>query len=94
LGGGYVVAFRSVSESGSERGEVRLTFVSKEGNLQKDSAGRLTSYSLGAASTTGGRVTARISRDGQLLVGFLDIDPANSQGPQLRLVRKRLDCAL
>jgi hypothetical protein len=94
LGGGYVVVFRSLSEEDPSVGEVRLMFVTKEGNLQRDSAGRVTSYLVAKASANGGRVTARVSQDGHLLIGFLDIDPTNSDGPQLRLIRKRLDCAL
>jgi hypothetical protein len=70
-----------------------MAFVSKEGNLQRDSAGRVITYLIAQASTTGGRVTARLSHDGQLLVGFLDVAADGSQGQQLRLIRKRLDCA-
>jgi hypothetical protein len=94
LGGGYVVAFRSVSADDPRRGEVRIMFVTKEGNLQRDSAGNVASYVVAEASSTGGRVTARVSRDGQLLVGFLDTAVANDQGPQFRLIRRRFDCAL
>lgn len=93
LGGGYAVAFRSISDTDPSRGEVRLMFITKEGNLMRDSAGRVASTLIAEASATGGRVTARISRDGQLLIGFLDIDPTNGQR-KLRLFRKRLDCAL
>lgn len=93
LGGGYVVAFRSMTDPAATRGEIRLVFVTKEGNLQRDSGGRVLSYVIAEASTTGGRVTARVSRDGQLLVGFVDIAESASS-PQLRLIRKRLDCAL
>jgi hypothetical protein len=94
LGGGYVVAFRSFGEDAAERGEIRLAFVTKEGNLQRDSAGRVLTYLVSQASTTGGRVTARISQDGHLLVGFVDTAAEGATGPQFRLVRKRLDCAL
>ena len=93
LGGGYAVAFRSINEADPSRSEVRLMFVTKEGNLMRDSAGRVASTLIAEASATGGRVTTRVSRDGQLLIGFLDIDPSNGQR-KLRLFRKRLDCAL
>jgi hypothetical protein len=93
LGGGYVVAFRSPSADNPARGEVRLVFITKEGNLQRDSAGVVASYLVAEASPTGGRVTARVSRDGQLLVGFLDSAEGSEQGRQFRLIRKRLDCA-
>lgn len=92
LGGGYAVAFRSIGEQDPSRGEVRLMFVTKEGNLQRDTAGRVLTYLIAEASATGGRVATRISRDGQLLVAFLDVDTNNVR--KLRLFRRRLDCAL
>lgn len=91
LGGGYIVAFRSMNAATDTRGEIRLTFISREGNLERDSAGRVTTYPIAEASVTGGRVSVRVSRDGQLLVSFLDVKDGK---PQLRLLRKRLDCAL
>jgi hypothetical protein len=89
LGGGYLVAFRSLLADDPERAEVRVTFLTKEGNLQRDSAGNVASYVIAEASATGGRLTARVSQDGQLLVGFLDTATS-----QFRLIRKRLECAL
>ena len=91
LGGGYVVAFRSLPSSIDKETQVRLMFVTKEGNLQRDNAGRVITYPVAKASDTGGRVTVRVSTDGQLLIGFLDSTDA---GPQFRLIRKRLDCTL
>jgi hypothetical protein len=91
LGGGYVVAFRSMPTGADAKAEVRLMFVTKEGNLQRDSAGRVVTYPVAEAGETGGRVSVRVSTDGQLLVGFLD---ASETGPKFRLIRKRLDCAL
>jgi len=89
LGGGYLVAFRSLLADDPERAEVRVTFLTKEGNLQRDSAGNVASYVIAEASASGGRLTARVSQDGQLLVGFLDTATS-----QFRLIRKRLECAL
>jgi hypothetical protein len=94
LGGGYVIAFRSPRNDDPERADIRITFVTKEGNVQRDSAGNVASYVIAEASSTGGRITARVSSDGQLLVGFLDSAPAGAQGAQFRLLRKRFDCAL
>jgi hypothetical protein len=91
LGGGYVVAFRSLPEDPDAKPEIRIMFVTKEGNLQKDSVGRLITYPVTEASASGGRVSVRVSADGQLLIGFLD---ATDAGIKLRLLRKRLDCAL
>lgn len=92
LGGGYVIAFRSPNADDPARAELRILFVTKEGNVQRDSAGNVASYVIADASSTGGRLTARVSQDGQLLVGFLDT--GDDQGPKLRLIRKRFDCAL
>jgi hypothetical protein len=91
IGGGYVVAYRQLSTANMPSSEVRLTFITKEGNVNKDSAGRLISYRVADASPNGGRVTVRLSNDGQLLIGFMDMA---SGMPQLRLLRKRLDCTL
>lgn len=91
LGGGYVVAFRSLPVDAQSQSEIRIMFVTKEGNLQKDSVGRVVTYPVTAASPTGGRVSVRVSTDGQLLIGFLD---GTDTGIKLRLIRKRLDCAL
>ncbi|MET0386532.1 MAG: hypothetical protein ABW321_11265 [Polyangiales bacterium] len=89
LGGGYVVAFRTLPTAAQPQSQVRLTFVTKEGNLQRDAAGRLISYLVADAGVGGGRVSVRVSTDGQLLIGFLD-----AEAQALRLFRKRLDCAL
>jgi len=90
LGGGYVVAYRSLATSTEPEPQVRLLFVTKEGNLQRDGAGRVLTYPVASASPTGGRLTVRVSTDGQLLLGFLD---ASDQGARFRVIRKRLDCA-
>lgn len=91
LGGGYVVVFRSLPTSSDPETQIRLMFVTKEGNLQRDGAGRVITYPLASAGATGGRLSVRVSADGQLLVGF--VDATASGGAQLRLFRKRLDCA-
>jgi hypothetical protein len=57
----------------------------------RDEVGRPITYHAADASSSGGRITARISIDGQLLLGFLDGDES---GLKFRLIRKRLDCAL
>jgi hypothetical protein len=86
-----VVAYRELSTDDVTKAEVRLAFITKEGNVTRDSAGRLVTYPVADTSPGGGRVTVRVSTDGQLLVGFLD---RTGTAPKLRLVRKRLDCAL
>ncbi|HKP64277.1 MAG TPA: hypothetical protein VJV78_46390 [Polyangiales bacterium] len=91
LGGGYVVAYRAMPGGPITSPEIRVTFISKEGTLQHDPQGGLLSYKLADASGAGGRVTVRVSTDGELLVSYVDATP---NGEQLKLIRKRLDCAL
>jgi len=91
LGGGYVIAYRALPGGPITEGELRITFVSKEGTVMRDAAGTLISYKIGTAGAGGGRTTLRVSNDGQLLVGLVDTD---GTGTQIRLVRKRLDCTL
>jgi hypothetical protein len=91
IGDSYVVAFRALPAQDEERGEIRLIFVTKEGNVRRDSAGRLITALITDASPTGGRVNVSVSNDGQLLIGFID---DSDTGAKLRLIRKRLDCAL
>ena len=91
LGGGYVVAYRQIPSGAITKSEIRLTFITKQGDIMRDSVGRLVSYPVADAGLTGGRVTVRVSTDGQLLIGFVDSD---ADGVKLKLVRKRLDCAL
>lgn len=91
LGGGYVIAYRALPGGSVTEGEVRLTIVSKEGTLMRDSTGNLYTFKVASAGSGGGRTTLRVSNEGNLLVGFVDGD---SSMRQLRLVRKRLDCPL
>jgi hypothetical protein len=90
LGDGYVVAYRQLPTGSATRAQLRLAFITKEGNPMRDSVGRLITTPLVDTSTSGGRVTARVSVEGELLVGFVDTDADG--GPVFRLVRKRLDC--
>lgn len=90
VGGGYAVAYRALPGGEITAPEIRLTFISKEGNVMRNASGALISYKLADAAPAGGRLTVRLSNDGQLLIGFID---ATEAGQRLRLVRKRLDCA-
>lgn len=90
VGGGYAVAYRALPGGEITAPEIRLTFITKEGNAMRDARGTLISFKLADAGAAGGRLTIRLSNDGQLLIGFVD---ATAAGQQLRLVRKRLDCA-
>lgn len=86
LGVGYVVAYRALPGGAVTKPEIRIMFISKEGNVQHDRLGRLMTYPIAEASGAGGRTTVRVSLDGQILVAFLD------GADNLRLARQRLDC--
>jgi hypothetical protein len=92
VAGGYVVAYRTLPSETTTKSEVRLTFITKDGSDMRDGFGHLLTFPVADAGPSGGRVTVRISTEGELLVGFLDSDAAGA--PILRLVRKRLDCML
>jgi hypothetical protein len=91
LGGGYVVGYRQMPTTSTPTSQVRLMFITKEGNVMHDSVGRVLTYLVAETTLSSGPVTLRVSTDGQVLVAFLDGGP---NGNQLRLVRKRLDCGL
>lgn len=91
LSGGYAIAYRALPGGPITAPELRLTFVTKEGSVMQDAQGGLISYKLADIADTSGRVTLRVSNDGQLLIGFVD---SESNTKRLRLIRRRLDCAL
>jgi hypothetical protein len=90
VGGGYAVAYRALPavNSGITEPEIRITFISKEGNPQLDAKGRLVSYSMAKAALDGGRTSLRLSTDGQLVVAYVD----GGSPDKLKIVRRRLDC--
>ena len=91
VGGGYAVVYRAVPDGGTiTQPEVRLVFVTKEGNLTRDSAGRLVTFPIAAAARDGSRIQVKLSVDGQLFVAFVDGNDAGEN--TLRLIRRRLDC--
>jgi hypothetical protein len=90
LGGGYVVAYRQLANASNTVSDVRLLFVTKEGNVTRDATGHTLSYHVADADSGGGKVSVRVSTDGQLLIGFLD---SSSGSRKFKIVRKRLDCA-
>lgn len=90
LGGGYVVAYRALPGGPVERPEIRIIFVSHEGDTQRDAYGRPLSFKLADASDAEARTTLRVSTDGQILVSWMDIDAEGKT--VLNLSRRRLDC--
>jgi hypothetical protein len=91
LAGGYVVAYRQLATDSSPKNEIRMMFITKEGNVTNDAQGRLVTYHVADTTANSGTVIGRVSTDGQYSVAFID---TTSDGNQVRLVRKRLDCAL
>jgi hypothetical protein len=89
LGGGYVVAYRQLANADNPVSDVRLLFITKEGNVTRDSTGHTLSYHVADADSGGGKVSVRVSTDGQLAIGFLD---SSSGTRKFKIVRKRLDC--
>lgn len=93
LGGGYVVAYRAIPDGASvTQSEIRVVFVSKEGNLNRDPQGRVLTFPLVPASRDGSRIQVKVSVEGQLLVAFVDGTDADQN--VLRVVRRHLDCGL
>ena len=93
LGDAYAVAYRALADGVLiTEPQIRLLFVSAEGDVQRDDYGRPRSHFVDSASNTAGRLTVRSSTDGRLLIGWVDGD--DSGRFQLRLSRLQLDCAL
>jgi hypothetical protein len=90
LGGGYAVAYRALPGGDVEQPEVRLTFITKEGNLMKDPSGRLLSFHIGDATVADARTYTALSVDGELMIAWIDGDPSGKNA--LKVVRRRLDC--
>lgn len=90
LGGGYVVVYRALPGGGIDSHEIRMMFVSREGDLNHDAFGRPNSEKIADATAAQARVTVRISNDGQMLISWMDVDDQGNT--VLKLSRKRLDC--
>jgi hypothetical protein len=91
LGGGYAVAYRALPGGDVTEPEVRLTFITKEGNTITDAAGHLVSFPIGPASLADSRTYVAVSVEGEIMVAWIDADPASGKN-QLKVVRRRLDC--
>jgi hypothetical protein len=91
LGGGYAVAYRTLSGGDVTSPEVRLTFITKEGNTFTDASGHLVSFSIGAATLAEGRTYVSVSVEGEIMVAWIDADFASGKN-LLKVVRRRLDC--
>ena len=92
LGTGFAVAYRELPSIERESPEIRLVFITREGNTARDMAGRLVSFPVAPATVSTGRTNIAVSIDGQVMVGWIDGNPGTA-GNLLKVVRRRLDCA-
>jgi hypothetical protein len=93
IGGGYAVAYRELPSAGQAAAEIRLMFISKEGNVTRDDQGRAFSFLIAESSLATGRTTVEVSLDGVLMIGWLDAAPTGS-GNVLKVARRSLTCAI
>jgi hypothetical protein len=91
LGGGYAVAYRALPGGDVTAPEVRLTFVTKEGNVMRDEGGNLLTFPIGDATLAQGRVSVSVSVEGEVMVAWIDGDMSTGRN-QLKVVRRRLNC--
>jgi hypothetical protein len=91
LGGGYAITYRALAGGSVASPEVRLAFVSKEGNVQRDAGGHLLSFRIGDATLAQGRTAVSVSVEGEIMVAWIDGDVSTGQNV-LKVVRRRLDC--
>jgi hypothetical protein len=89
VAGGYAIAYRS-RPTGPSEPEIRLVFVTKEGNVFRDPQGRLITYPLAPAGDGGSQTKIEFSVDGYLLIGH--VDGQGAEGNAWTLIRRRLDC--
>ncbi len=92
LGGGYAVAYRALPGGDITEPEVRLTFVTKEGNVIRDAGGKLVSFPIGPATLAEGRTYVSVSVEGEIMIAWIDADPSGAAHNLLRVVRRHLDC--
>jgi hypothetical protein len=57
----------------------------------RDSGGHLISFLIGSATLAEGRTYVAVSVEGEIMVAWIDADPA-SRNNVLKVVRRRLDC--
>lgn len=89
LGGGYAISYRTRPQ-GTVEPEIRLVFVTKEGNVFRDPQGRVMSYPVAPAGDAGSPTKIELSVDGYLLIGH--VDGQGTTGNSWTLIRRRLDC--
>lgn len=90
VGGGYAVAYRALPAGVVQEPEVRLTFISKEGNPTLDREGRPVSFPLAPAALDGSRLQVRLSSDGLLAIAY--VDGSSKDLNRLHVIRRTLNC--
>jgi hypothetical protein len=90
LGGGYAVVYRALPGDEILQPEVRLTFITKEGNVMRDGAGRLLSFHIGDATLANARTYVAVAVEGEIMIAWIDADASGRNA--LKVVRRRLDC--
>ena len=90
IAGGYVVAYRALPGGSIARPEIRLLFISKEGNLMRDPGGNLPTLHVADATEGASRTSVAVSIEGQLMIAWVDAGSDNHNA--LKVVRHRLDC--
>jgi hypothetical protein len=91
VAGGYAVAYRALPAGSVHQPELRMTFISKEGNVMRDPAGSVLTLSIAPATLASARSHLAVAVEGQIMIAWLDDDPG-SRNNALKVVRRRLDC--
>jgi hypothetical protein len=91
LAAGYAVVYRALPAGAVKQPQIRMTFVSKEGTVMRDSAGSLLSFAIAPATMATARVDLVVSVEGRLMIAWLDAD-SDSDNNALKVVRRRLYC--
>ena len=92
VGDGYVIAYRALPDGNIiKEPQIRMLFATREGNIGRDEAGRPISYEVAKATAVEGRVTVRMSVEGQLLLSWLDVEASTGQ-MVLKYSRRPLNC--
>ncbi|MDH5672855.1 MAG: hypothetical protein OEZ06_11945 [Myxococcales bacterium] len=91
LGGGFVVAYRALPDGTAiTQPEIRMLFISRDGALAKDNAGRPISFPVAPAAQDGSPIQVKVSVDGHVMMAFVDGGAGGEH--MLRIIRRRLDC--
>jgi hypothetical protein len=91
LAGGYVVVYRALPGGSIDAPEIRMTFVTKEGDAMRDAAGSVLTLPIAPATIATARTSVVVSVEGQIMLAWLDADPSSDDNA-LNVARRRLGC--